>query len=87
MRAEIAETYEELAAMLQAPAFRAAYPQGIDRTLTLKTTPRGISVDHQAIEFLRLTSFVTSRPCSDEALVSAGFDDELLQSFKAQYGV
>jgi uncharacterized protein (TIGR02453 family) len=85
IRAEIAESYEELEAILQAPTFRAAYPQGIDRSLALKTAPRGTSVDHPAIEYLRLTSFTALRSFSDEAVTSAGFHDELIKIFEAQY--
>jgi uncharacterized protein (TIGR02453 family) len=85
IRAEIAETYEELEAILQDPAFRAAYPQGIDRSLALKTAPRGTSIDHPAVEFLRLTSFTALRRFSDAEIVSDGFHDQLLQIFEAQY--
>jgi uncharacterized protein (TIGR02453 family) len=85
IRAEIAETHEALKAILNAPAFRAAYPQGIDHSLALKTSPRGYSVDHPAIEFLRLTSFTALRSFSDEEIVGDGFHDELLKIYEAQY--
>lgn len=85
IRAEINETYEELNGILDDPAFRAAYPGGIDRSLALKTSPRDYSADHPAIDLLRLTSFTATRPFSDEEVVSAGFRDELMALFEAQY--
>ena len=85
IRAEIAETYEELREILHAPAFRAVYPQGLDESEALKTAPRGTSVDHPAIKYLRLTSFVVGRPFSDEQVVGDNFRDELMSTFQAQY--
>ena len=85
IREEIAESHEELSAILDAPTLRAVYPQGIDRSLSLKTAPRGYSADHPAIALLRLTSFTILRPFSDEEIVSASFHDELLKTFEAQY--
>jgi uncharacterized protein (TIGR02453 family) len=85
IRAEIAETYEDLRAILHSPAFREVYPQGLDRNLVLKTAPRGYGVDHPAIEFLRLTSFTVLRPFSDQEVVSEGFREELMKTFEAQY--
>ena len=84
IRAEIDESYPELAAILQDERFRAVYPQGLSRELALKTAPRGVSKDHPAIEYLRLTSFTVFRPCSDEELLSEGFEDRLLGTFEAQ---
>lgn len=85
VRAEINESYEELNAILQDPTFRAAYPAGIDRELALKTAPRGYSVEHPAIELLRLTSYTATRPFSDEEVVSDRFHDDLMALYQAQY--
>jgi uncharacterized protein (TIGR02453 family) len=85
IRAEIDEGYPELEAILQDKNFREVYPQGLSRELALKTAPRGVSKDHPAIAYLRLTSFVVSRPLSDEELLSDGLQDLLLQTFEAQY--
>ena len=85
IREEIAESYEELRAILEAPAFRSIYPHGLDKSEALKTAPRAYSVDHPAIQFLRLTSFFVARPFSDEQITAGGFHDELMRSFEAQY--
>jgi uncharacterized protein (TIGR02453 family) len=84
IRAEIDESYPELEAILQDARFRAVYPQGLSRELALKTAPRGVSKDHPAIAYLRLTSFTVFRPFSDEELLSERFEDQLLGTFEAQ---
>ena len=85
IRAEINESYDELNDILADPAFLAAFPGGIDRSLALKTAPRGTSIDHPAIDLLRLTSFTATKAFSDAELQSAGFHDALLHSFQALY--
>jgi uncharacterized protein (TIGR02453 family) len=85
IRAEIDESYPELETLLQEKAFRAVYPQGLSRELSLKTAPRGVSKDHPAIAYLRLTSFTVFRPFSDDEVVSEGFHDLLMRAFEAQY--
>jgi uncharacterized protein (TIGR02453 family) len=87
IRAEIDESYLELEAILQGERFRAVYPQGLSRDLALKTAPRGVSKDHPAIEYLRLTSFTVFRPFSDEELLGERFEDRLLGTFEAQYAL
>lgn len=85
IRAEIDESYPELEAIVQDERFRAVYPQGLSRELSLKTAPRGVSTDHPAIEFLRLKSFTVGRPFSDDELLSEDFQDLLMRTFEAQY--
>ncbi|MFN2136795.1 MAG: DUF2461 domain-containing protein [Candidatus Promineifilaceae bacterium] len=83
IRETIDESYDELNAILDDPAFRTVYPQSLDRELQLKTAPRGVSLDHPAIELLRLTSFTATRPFSDEQLLADDFQDQLIAAFKA----
>jgi hypothetical protein len=85
IRAEIDESYPELEAILQDENFRAVYPQGLSDELSLKSAPRGVSIDHPAIEFLRLKSFTVFRPFSEEELLSDGFQNLLMRAFEAQY--
>jgi uncharacterized protein (TIGR02453 family) len=85
IRAEIDESYAELEGIVQDKRFRAVFRQGLSRELALKTAPRGVSTDHPAIEYLRLTSFVVSRPFHDEELLGKDFHDELMRTFEAQY--
>ena len=85
IRAEINETYEQLKAIVDDPAFRAAFPGGLDQGDKLKTAPRGTSRDHPAIDFLRLTSFTATRRLSDKKLTSEAFQGELLAMYRALY--
>ncbi len=85
IRAEINETHEELRAVVDDPAFRAAFPDGLDQGLRLKTAPRGTSRDHPAIDLLRLTSFTATRSFTDDQLTTGGFRDQLMTIYTALY--
>ena len=85
IRAEINETYEELQAIVDDPEFRAAFPGGLDQGNKLKTAPRGTSLDHPAIDLLRLTSFTATRNFSDEQITAENFHGELLALYQALY--
>ena len=85
IRAEIDENYEQLQAIVDDPAFRAAFPGGLDQGNKLKTAPRGTSRDHPAIDLLRLTSFTATRGFSDEHITSEDFHGELMALYKALY--
>ena len=85
IRAEIDESYLELETILQDKTFRTVYPQGLSRELALKTAPRGTSIDHPAIAYLRLTSFTVSRSFSDEEVLGEDLQNLLMGAFEAQY--
>jgi uncharacterized protein (TIGR02453 family) len=85
IRAEINETYEELQRIVDDPAFRAAFPGGLDQGNKLKTAPRGTSLDHPAIELLRLTSFTATRGFSDREIVGENFHESQIALYQALY--
>lgn len=83
IREKVAVDYEALVKIVNSPPFVKAFPQGLTQHDALKTAPRGYSVDHPAIEFLRLRSFAALRPFSDAELTQPTFEDETLSSFEA----
>lgn len=83
LREKVDEAYGSLDAIVTDPAFQAQFPEGLTRHDALKTAPRGYSVDHPGIEYLRLKSFAAIRSFDDQEVTSEDFEDELLTSFEA----
>jgi uncharacterized protein (TIGR02453 family) len=83
LREKVDQDYAELAAIVGDPVFQAAFPAGLTRHDALKTAPRGYSVDHPGIEYLRLKSFAAIRSFDDQEVTSEDFEDEVLKSFEA----
>ncbi|MEO0533376.1 MAG: DUF2461 domain-containing protein [Cyanobacteria bacterium P01_A01_bin.123] len=83
IREKIDEDYKALEKILNDKAFKAIFPNGLDRHAALKTAPRGYSTDHPAIDLLRLKSFVAGRNFSDAEVTSKPFTDTLLETYEA----
>ncbi len=85
IREEVAVSYAELEKLLDEHRLSSTYPTGLDRSIALKTAPKGYAKDDPAIGFLRLKSFTVSRQLSDEEVSSTDFSDRLMDLFEAQY--
>ena len=48
----------------------------------VKTAPRGFSIDHPNIEFIRMKQFLVSRSFTDEEVLSDDFLDQLVLTFR-----
>lgn len=83
IREKIDEDYAELEKVLHSKPFKTIFPEGFDRYSELKTAPRGYSKDHPAIHLLRLKSFVSTRPFSNDEITSEGFTRTLIESYEA----
>lgn len=83
IREKIDEKYQDLEDILDSSPFKSIFPHGLDRQAALKTAPRGYSIDHPAIDLLRLKSFVTSRNFSDAEITSSTFTDKLIETYEA----
>ena len=49
---------------------------------SLKTAPRGFSIDHKHIDLLRRRSFAASCSLSEREIVQEGFDDKVIAIYK-----
>ena len=85
IREELAESYDELEETLQSDSVSSAFPAGLDRSMALKTAPRGYAADHPAIEFLRLKSFTVGRSLTDQEVTDPDVQDTVVGLFEAQY--
>ncbi|SCY43046.1 DUF2461 domain-containing protein [Flavobacterium caeni] len=72
IRKEIAFFHDELEEMLADKKFQSVFGD-LDRTYTLKTTPKDYDKDHPAIELLKLKSFEASTKISDAELTDKHF--------------
>jgi uncharacterized protein (TIGR02453 family) len=70
IRQEIDYNEAELRAVLEKPLFK-KYFTSLDTSEKLKTVPKGYTVDHPAIELLKLKSFTAHYAISPAALCSA----------------
>lgn len=85
LREKIDEEYKRLDAIVDADAFKAVFPNGLDREGALKTSPKGYSKDHPAIHLLRLKSFVAIRSFTDQELFKDTFTNALIDTFETLY--
>lgn len=83
IREKVAVDYADLEKIVNDKAFVTAFPDGLTRHGALKTAPRGYSVDHPAIEFLRLKSFAATHTFGDDEVTQVGFPDRALDCCEA----
>jgi uncharacterized protein (TIGR02453 family) len=80
MREEIAADPESVRKIITAPAFVDTF--GELKGDQVKTAPRGYTVDHPAIDLLRFKQYLLFREFTDEEVMSAGFLDHIVETFK-----
>ncbi len=79
IRQEIDYNPVEFRGIVQSPAFANGLKLGGE---SLKTSPKGYAADHPEIEFLKMKSFIATRPFTDEAVVATSFIADLLATCK-----
>ncbi len=83
IRQEIDYNFVEWKKMIGSAEFKKQFEKGIDTSNSLVRPPKGYDEENPAIEFLKLKSFVTSRPFTDAEVMSREFANGLSKSFKA----
>jgi len=82
VRQEIDYNFKEFKSVIGNKAFIKNYGQ-LDMSDALKNPPRGFEKENQAIEFLKLKSFVAFQNFSDKKVVGADFSENLSESLLA----
>ncbi|MHA4810500.1 DUF2461 domain-containing protein [Flavitalea flava] len=82
IRQELDYSFEEWNKITGAKAFRKIFPAGVDGIETLSRPPKGYDDQNPAIEFLKMKSFVVTRPLSDAELQSKSLLKEVLKTFE-----
>lgn len=83
MRDLIATRTDEWNRIVSAKPFIAAFPDGIEAYGELKTAPRGFSVEHPAIAFLRMKGLGTRAKLTEREVCADDLVDKLLPVFRA----
>ncbi len=81
MRFNIAEFESEFRSIISDKNFKKQF--GVLRGDQLKTAPKGIDKNHQAIDLLRYKQYLLMREFTDKEVLSPNFIDEVNNAFKA----
>ena len=82
IRQEIDYNFDEWKKLIGSRSFKKHFEKGIDRSNTLIRPPKGYDEENPAIGFLKLKSFVVSKPFPDALLMNKSFSTELSQAFR-----
>lgn len=83
IRQEIDYNFDEWKKIINNSVFKKQFGNGMDKTNILVRPPKGYEEENPAIDFLKLKSFVATKPFSDTELMSKTFISDLSKTFKA----
>lgn len=83
VRQEIDYNFAEWAKILKERRFKKYFRDGLDQDEILSRPPKGYDAENPAIAYLKLKSFVVTRPLSNETMVSRSLLKEALGAFGA----
>ena len=81
-RKEIEFNLAEWEEIINKPSFLKMYPNGVEASSSLKTSPRGFNKNSEAIEYLRMKGFHTKRSLSNKELTSADAVSTVINAYK-----
>lgn len=81
VRQEIDYCFKEFASILKKPALKSTYGD-LDQSMKLVRPPKGFEIDNPAIEYLKLKSFVVTRPIKDTDLLDKQLIKNVVKDFK-----
>lgn len=81
IRQEIDYNFDEWKKITGNRSFKKQFEKGIDKTNSLVRPPKGYDEENPAIDFLKLKSFVVTKPFTDASVMNKTFLGELLKSF------
>ena len=82
-RQEIDYSFAEWSGILQKRAFKRSFPDGLDKEDVLSRPPKGYSDDNPAIDYLKMKSFLVTRPFTDAEVLQKSFQKEILKTFES----
>jgi uncharacterized protein (TIGR02453 family) len=80
IRQEIDYSGHELSGIVDEPGFKKRF--GDIEGEKLKTSPKGYSMDHPHIEFLRMKSFIAGHALGDKEVTASGLTTKVMESFR-----
>jgi uncharacterized protein (TIGR02453 family) len=82
IRQEIDYGLNDWKKIIQTPVFKKTFTEGI-KGESLVRPPKGYEPDNPAIEYLKMKSFIVSRPFTDAAILNKQFVNQVTGTFKA----
>lgn len=83
IRQEIDYSFDEWKKMMAAASFKKNFSKGVESDSILSRPPKGYDENNPAIGFIKMKSFVVTKPIPDSTLKSAGFVKEAGAIYKA----
>lgn len=82
IRQEIDYSFKNFKKIISAPAFKKTFTKGVEGIEILSRPPKGYDETNPAIEFLKMKSFLVSRPFTDAELQSENLLKEVTKTFQ-----
>ena len=81
IRQEIDYNFTDWKKLIDHKNFRKNFPEAVKGEEALKRPPKGYDENNPAIEFLKMKSFIVSKPYADSDLVNTDFIKEVTKTF------
>ena len=81
IRQEIDYNFDEWTKIINRPAFKKLFPDGVDGLESLTRPPKGYDDQNPAIEFLKMKNFIVMRTLTDAELQSKTLVKQVLKTF------
>ena len=82
VRQEIDYCFKEFSSILKKPNFKTTYGD-MDNSMKLVRPPKGFEIDNPALDYLKLKSFVVTRPMKDIELTDKALIKNVIKDFKS----
>ena len=83
IRQEIDYNFTDWKKIIENKNFRNTFAQGVNSSDSLMRPPKGYDTNNQAIEFIKMKSFIVSRPFTDTDVQNKSFVKEVAKTFGA----
>ena len=83
IRQEIDYNFEEWKKIIDSKNFKKYFMKGVEGIDVLSRPPKGYADDNPAINFLKMKSFIVSRPLTDSELAGKDLIKEITKTFEA----
>ena len=83
IRQEIDYNFTDWKKLIDHKIFRNVFPEAVKSEDVLVRPPKGYDENNPAIEFLKMKSFIVSKPYADSDLVNTDFAKEVTKTFNA----
>lgn len=83
IRQEIDYSFTDWKSLINNSSFKKMFIEGVKSNETLIRPPKGYDENNPAIEYLKMKSFIVTRPFTDLEILERGFKNNVAKTFKA----